>query len=96
MSPWVAAVESMVEGHHGIVSIVEKGEPATKEKKTCAAGEGWVAGENFKPAPVPPATHTPNPWVCPTRENHGFGNPYGSWVRVATGAGTGWDFPTRQ
>jgi hypothetical protein len=30
MSLWVAAVESMVEGHHGTVLIVEKGKPATK------------------------------------------------------------------
>jgi hypothetical protein len=39
VSPWVAAVESMVEGHHGTVSKdsnVEKGELATKEKKTRA------------------------------------------------------------
>jgi hypothetical protein len=39
VSPWVAAVESMVKGHHGTVSKdlnVEKGELATKEKKTRA------------------------------------------------------------
>jgi hypothetical protein len=35
VSPWVAAVESMVEGHHGTVlndSNVKKGELATKKK----------------------------------------------------------------
>jgi hypothetical protein len=38
VSPWVAAVESMVKGHHGTVlndSNVEKGELATKKKKPC-------------------------------------------------------------
>jgi hypothetical protein len=43
----VVAVESMVEGHHGTVSIVEKGEPATKvELKVLVDGGGknptWV------------------------------------------------------
>jgi hypothetical protein len=69
VSPWVAAVESIVDG------TVSKKEAKGGEisnphgyPPTRAAGVGWVAGGNFKPAPAPPETHAPNPRVCPTRD----------------------------
>jgi hypothetical protein len=72
MSPWVAAVESIV---NGTVSKKEAGVPKGGEisnqhgyPPTRAAGEGWVVGGNFKPAPALPETRTPNPRVCPTRD----------------------------
>jgi hypothetical protein len=70
MSPWVAAVESIVDG---TVSKKEAEVPKGGEisnphgyPPTRAAGAGWVAGGNFKPAPTPPETRMPNPQVCPT------------------------------
>jgi hypothetical protein len=70
MSPWVAAVESIVDG---TVSKKEAEVPKGGEisnphgyPPTRAAGAGWVAGGNFKPAPAPPETRMPNPQVCPT------------------------------
>jgi hypothetical protein len=72
MSPWVAAVELIVDG---TVSKKEAEVPKGGEisnphgyPPTCAAGAGWVTGGNFKPAPAPLETRVPNPRVCPTRD----------------------------
>jgi hypothetical protein len=71
MSPWVAAVESIVDG---TVSKKEAEVPKGGEisnphgyPPTRAAGAGWVAGGNFKPAPAPPETRGyAQPVIIPT------------------------------